>query len=212
MTLSPSELTFVSYLKYHPSGTSKVTKDSKQIVLQIKNDRNQIIKRISEKIAARRSTFECLKRVFDDDVTLVPIPGHARRVEGGLWIAKRICEELVGFGLAESFCPCIERKITIQKSAYAKPGESRPSPEDHFNSTIVTDDIISTRRVTLVDDVITRGSSLVGLTHLLKQRYPRLIIERFAIVRTVREEFEAVLDPIEGIIRDKGNNFVRREP
>ena len=67
--------------------------------------------------------------------------------------------------------------------------------------------------ITLVDDVVTRGSTLLAAASLVKSVYPDSKIRTFAFSRTLGfvDDIERIIDPCEGIIRWDGYN-VTREP
>jgi hypothetical protein len=66
------------------------------------------------------------------------------------------------------------------------------------------------QRITLVDDVITRGSTFTGMVPRL-QAYPEVTIVCFALVRTVSTgEVETILAPTEGTIPYREGQLVRQ--
>jgi pyrimidine operon attenuation protein/uracil phosphoribosyltransferase len=58
-------------------------------------------------------------------------------------------------------------------------------------------------RLTLVDDVITRGRTLLAAAARLQEAFPCAEISAFALVRTLsrNETLSRVLDPCEGEVR-----------
>jgi adenine/guanine phosphoribosyltransferase-like PRPP-binding protein len=84
---------------------------------------------------------------------------------------------------------------------------------DHYDSTDVR--VPGThpppQRITLVDDVITRGSTFVGIFPRLQAAYPEVTIVCFALVRTVSTgEVEMILAPTEGTITYREGQLVRQ--
>ena len=66
------------------------------------------------------------------------------------------------------------------------------------------------RAITLVDDVVTRGSSFVGLMPHLEDAFPGIAIRCFAPVRTISGgEIDRILDPVEGMITYNGTDLHR---
>jgi len=64
--------------------------------------------------------------------------------------------------------------------------------------------------ITLVDDVITRGSSFVGLVPRVQETFPGIEIRCFALVRTISSgDIKNILDPIEGTISFNGVDLQR---
>ena len=58
-------------------------------------------------------------------------------------------------------------------------------------------------KLTLIDDVITRGRTLLAAAGRLREAFPRAEIRAFALLRTLgpSETLRQVLDPCEGEIR-----------
>jgi hypothetical protein len=64
--------------------------------------------------------------------------------------------------------------------------------------------------ITLVDDVVTRGASFVGMYARLREAYPNARIHCFALIRTISSgEIDAILDPVQGEIRYENDRLSR---
>ena len=90
----------------------------------------------------------------------------------------------------------------------------RPSPTYHEASLRCHSELVfSPASSTLVDDVVTRGSTLLGCAWALAARFPDVPIRALAVVRTVSKlEISSILAPIEsGRIYLRGDQ-PRREP
>jgi adenine/guanine phosphoribosyltransferase-like PRPP-binding protein len=68
-------------------------------------------------------------------------------------------------------------------------------------------------RVTIVDDVVTKGSTLLAAASHVKSVLPGTEVRAFALVRTrgLVDEIESIIDPCVGIIARAGND-ARRDP
>jgi len=66
-------------------------------------------------------------------------------------------------------------------------------------------------RIVLVDDVITRGATMLGAASRLAEVYPEAEIRCFAMIRTMSrsETFVRILDPCLGHIRLSGDQTFR---
>jgi len=217
MNRLPSKLDFVSLLKYSPHGTTNISAASRQITYAIKGDRYygkvraipQAAMRIKEQLSDHSFLYEC----FGPDVTLIPMPRSSPLKPGTLWPSMRICEAVQNEGLCESIFPCLTRVSSVTKAATAKVG-GRPEPDDHFQSTLVEfEPLLSMpKRITIVDDVITRGSSMIGIYPRIQEAFPEAQIRCFALVRTMSgQEVDVVIEPILGTIQFQGNTL-RRHP
>ena len=67
------------------------------------------------------------------------------------------------------------------------------------------------RRITIVDDVITKGSTLLGAASRLAEAYPEARLAAFALVRTKsrQPEVERIDDPCLGKIQRFGDEGER---
>ena len=154
---------------------------------------------------------------FGKRVVLVPVPGSApqRRLN---WVGERLAWCLREFGLAVEVWPVLRRGYAVRKSALAASGE-RPSVLEHYDSFVVERSLRNRwpggrrgfvgepggtgLRLTLVDDVITRGRTLLAAAGRLQEVFPDAQIRAFALVRTLgrNEMLCRVLDPCEGEVR-----------
>ena len=70
-----------------------------------------------------------------------------------------------------------------------------------------------TTRITLVDDIVTRGSQLIGAASLIAAAFPNAEVRVLTALRaTSGEEVANIYDPVCGTITNGGNNSVRRAP
>jgi Phosphoribosyl transferase domain len=150
---------------------------------------------------------------FGKDVFLVPVPGSSLMKQGDLWVPENLTKSFEEQGLGTSF-PCLERIKKVRKSAFCKPDE-RPKPEDHYASIQVKRLMIHMHdpsRIVLVDDIITRGSTMLGCINLLKEVYPDAEIVGFAVMRTITDVdlFEDIEDPCVGTVEYKYGKLWRR--
>lgn len=210
----PSSLRFVSLLQYSPHGTSEESLRSRVLTYALKRDgiaafkigsslaQARVIERAAKAVATGLTEYKLLSSCFGTDVTLIPIPRSAPIVPGGLWPTQVIAEELVANGLGADVLPCLLRTQAIQKSATAAAGQ-RATPEKHFE-TVAVDQQMRLRkptRITLVDDVITRGATFIGMVRHIEAAFPQVPIECFAVIRTMSGvEVTKIFDPMEGTI------------
>jgi predicted amidophosphoribosyltransferase len=123
-------------------------------------------------------------------------------VEGALWPAKRIADELVRRGLGGEVLPILRRTKPVGKSSRAAPGE-RTEVGKHLE-TLALDNLLSNPpAITIVDDVVTKGRMLLASAALLAERFPKAEIRAFALVRTLglQPDVERILEPCLSRIR-----------
>lgn len=222
MPVFPSKLDFGAFLQYAPRGTSTASKTSRDVAYAMKQDGTlpmpqggarvpvRIIDYTAKRIAEEIQNHPFLTSYFNSAVTLVPIPRSSPTQPGTLWPSLRICQALKAQGLTAGVRTLLQRTKPVQKSAFAAPGQ-RPEPIDHYDSVEVAQgELFTPRAITLIDDVVTRGSTFVGLFKRLEEAFPGVPIRCFAVVRTISPgEVASILDPIQGSISFSGNQLHR---
>lgn len=150
--------------------------------------------------------------MFGPDVILVPVPRCRPSVGNATWGAGRLAVALHQAGLAAAVWIGLRRRHAVNKSATAPDGE-RPSVWEHYESLSVEATMVAATRLVLVDDVVTKGRTLLGASMRLREALPNAEVRAFALMRTLGlvPEVEQILDPCEGEIRWRGND-VQREP
>lgn len=215
----PSKLPFASFLQYRPKSSDAVAVQSRDVTSAIKQDKFipvggkliRVIPYAAERIKAALDEFPFLKDYLGPGVVLVPAPRHSPIKPGALWPALKICEALVAVGLGERVETCLERTKGIRKAATAGPGE-RPGPQEHFDSISVQrqQSLHAPKSLTIVDDVITRGSTFVGVMPHLESLFPNVPIRCFAVVRTMSYgDIQQLREPVEGVITYQGSALLR---
>ncbi len=170
-------------------------------------------RRLREEIESRYASE--LGEFFSPETTLIPVPKSAPiPPSGAFWPPKELCDALVAAGLALECLPILERVVAVPKSAFSRRGE-RPKPSQHFGSFRVNRLLgRELSRITLIDDVITKGSTLVAAASRLHDEYPAAEIRAFAMLRTrsmILLEGETPLDPFAGFVDyDEGRDEANR--
>jgi hypothetical protein len=213
----PSSLAFASLLQYAPRGQSETSAHSRDVTYKIKQDgylgRFRIIDFSAERLAGEIAIHSFLGDYFNPSVSLVPVPRSSPLVKlDALWPSLRICQAILAQGLGADVIPCLDRTYAVRKSSTA-PASQRPGPAEHYNSVrVIRKKRHAPRAITLIDDVVTRGSSFVGLVPRLQEAFPGIEIRCFALVRTRSAgEIDRILKPVEGTITYDGSQF-RRHP
>ena len=125
---------------------------------------------------------------------LVPAPGHTPRLQGGLWVPERICQVLVAAGVGERVLPIVERWEAVAQSSSKSSAENRVDPKEHHRTLRVLGLLEGAARFTLVDDVVTRGSTLIGCATRLREHFPKAEIRAFALARVAQEDLQATTE------------------
>ena len=148
------------------------------------------------------------------DVSFVPAPGSSPRVQGALSVPDQLAKALVTAGFGFEVYPCLVRTQAVPKLAFAQPG-NRPDVSAHMASMAVEPVLIPPRKITIVDDFVTKGRTLFAAASVLSRAFPNAEIRGFALVRTMGliDDIEEILAPCVGkITRSTANGDVRRVP
>ena len=202
----PSEVAFASFLVYNPSRVrfpSDLSKRSRTVMRAVKSEtaawaRKQ---RLGERLA--QEVGEGIREEFlGADTTLVPMPGHAPMKDARAhWAARELCEHFVESGLGAQWLPLLERTHAVAKSSTST-SDARPTAQLHYDSLRARGDLGAGTRITVVDDVITRGATMLAAVGRLKQALPGVDVRGFALIRSMSDEpIRAVKEPVEGTVR-----------
>jgi adenine/guanine phosphoribosyltransferase-like PRPP-binding protein len=96
----------------------------------------------------------------------------------------------------------LRRVRAVRKSGTAPPG-GRPTVDAHYESFRIEDTPTPPDSVVLVDDVITKGRTLLAAAARVHEAFPGAQIRAFALLRTMGliPGVEHLLDPCKGEIR-----------
>jgi len=213
-----NQLEFGSLLSYCPRGDTAEILRSRQVMRYIKNDlpveEPPILMSdwIASTMAQRRSQLP-FSSLFRTDSVLVPLPRSSLLQPDSLWVPERIANALVRRGFGARVLPCLTRIRAVPKSATSQAGQ-RPTPTTHFESLAVQGNLGSTGDIVIVDDIVTRGHTMIGAANRLLEAFPSARIQAFAAMRTVSDwsNFSDIYDPQIGIIeyREESDDCIRR--
>lgn len=212
-----SNLVFGSLLSYSPVVKTEVEQQAKDVMLHLKFDRpilnppifmSELISSIIREKIAELSFAD----FFDKNPILVPVPNSSLMKAGTLWVPQRIANAVVQNGFGKAVFECLERIHRLPKSATSKASD-RPKAIDHYNSFGIQK-ILSEepKEILLVDDVITRGATMLGAANRLKAEYPKAHIRAFTAMRALSppDFFSRIYDLRDGTIILSGQDTYRR--
>lgn len=219
-------LPFASCFAYLPGGRGNICEDGRLLCAHLKSADRVWLPRLVTRVWLEAVGHGRFAPAFGDRVLLIPVPGSSP-VRGLDWIGERLAWCLQQLGLAADVWPVLRRRYAVRKSSFAAAGE-RPSVLEHYASFAVERDFWGglpmgrrsavrapreTRlQLTLVDDVITRGRTLLAAAGRLREAFPGAEIRAFALLRTLAsdETLRQVLDPCEGEVRWVSGDARRR--
>ena len=152
-----------------------------------------------------------LRNLFCSTALIVPVPGSSVSLSAP-WPAAILAVALQRIGLGSRVWIGLRRRIAVRKSATALAGQ-RPTVGEHYASFCVAPGRLDVRHVVLVDDVITKGRTMLAAASRLQADYPHADIRGFALIRTLgrTHRLERVFDPCHGFVRWSGED-ARRDP
>jgi hypothetical protein len=142
------------------------------------------------------------------DAVLVPVPGSARTGDVP-WVALQLALALRGAGFGLCVWAGLHRAVAVRKSATAA---ARPQVREHYDSLAIIESAPPGRLV-LIDDVITKGRTLLAAAARLEAQMPSADIGAFALFRTrgALQRLDRLGEVCHGTIRWAGGD-ARREP
>lgn len=213
-TVSFPVVPFAACFAYLPGGSGPVSDEGKLLCARLKATNASWLSRFAAAIWLEKVGHGWFSPALGDRVVLVPVPGSIP-AKCAYWVGERLAWCLKEIGLAAEVWPVLRRRHAVRKSACAAPGE-RPSVLEHYDSFDIDRALRSARyfrglserregrlQLTLVDDVITRGRTMIAAARRLEEAFPGADICAFAFLRTLRpdEVLRQILDPCEGEVR-----------
>jgi predicted amidophosphoribosyltransferase len=132
----------------------------------------------------------------------IPVPRSLPQTSGHPSAARWLAEALVRQGVGAAVWCGLRRLFEVPKSATAAPG-CRPTVHDHYYSLAVDPPPAGPARVVLIDDVITKGRTVLAATARVREAFPNAQISAFVLLRTMGfvQEVDRFLEPCVGEIR-----------
>lgn len=207
----PSSYDYGTFSNYSPRGNSDISKQSRGTCGAIKAGRIDIIASAIPHLLDQKS--DILWPFLGADVTFVPVPRSAPLPEGALWPAKVICDVLRDHGFGLETQTLLKRVKAVQKSS-ASLAEERPLIPAHMESIKAENPFFVPDKITVVDDVLTKGVTSFACAELLRSVCPNAEIRIFAMIRTqsLQDDIEKIVDPSVGTIKGYPSGKTYRNP
>jgi len=202
---------FASSYVYSPRGSGWLAEGSRVMCARVKTNSPLWLSHFAGQVYRSSLRDPELAGLFAHDAGLVPVPGSAR-TGADPWAALRLAVALseVGFGLPVWIG--LRRRYAVIKSATAV-AAARPTVQQHYDSFAATLPSIPVSKIVLIDDVVTRGRTLLAAAARLRSVSPHADIRAFALIRTQGfvHRLEHMAESCHGMIRWAGGD-ARREP
>jgi len=156
----------------------------------------------------RDDALDVRNQIFNGTVGLVPVPGHSILYKFAALQSLQIAKSLMNVGLSSTIYNLIERTTTIRRSSF-QITEERPTVEEHIETLEVFPQLINQETLVLVDDIVTKGTTLVACAQMLSKIYPEKEIKFFAAMRTTSTDLINFYEPVSSTIfyYDSGKTF-----
>ena len=199
-----SEIKFGSLLTYTPRGNGSDHNESRTVMRNLKNDvvlksGNLMSEKIAQIIKENLGDYP-FSDYFNENTTLIPIPKSSLPQKDDLWVPQRVTTALAKIGLGKSE-ECLFRETPLPRSSKVS-APNRPKTSQHYDSMKVKELLFKPKEIILVDDVITRGATVLGAVNRLAEIFPDIRIRVFAVMRTISnsDEFSKIVDPCTGTV------------
>jgi hypothetical protein len=205
---------FASCYIYAPDGTCAVSARSRALCAMIKVPEPSIAPLYARCVIRQTHLMPILAEFFRAIDVLVPVPASAPSRPSREYLPESLADAFVAEGLAGSAWRGLSRVSAVPKSSTSAPGW-RPTVRAHYDSLSVLSrsDLPEHARLLLIDDVVTKGRTLLAAAARLREAFPDARITAFALLRTLgfRDHIEDLLDPCVGRIGWRGGD-ARRNP
>ena len=210
---------FGALLSYTPHGVTPRGVASKGVMTAVKNDefvisegkRVQMSEFVAQTIKQKRASLP-FSHLFDGNPVLVPTPSSSLKKPDSLWVPNRIALAL-SRELGSEVAECLVRVKPLAKSATSA-APNRSTALQHFESLQVQELLAKPESILLIDDVVTRGATLLGAANRLAESYPDARIAGFVALRAISNpwEFKSVSESVRGFITLQSNGGTLRRP
>jgi hypothetical protein len=192
---------FASCYVYSPAGESAICARSRLLRALLKEGDAHFMSKYAVRVRQQIEPASQLAGFFLAGDVLVPVPRSAPGV-GGNWAAAELARALLEAGVGGTLWPGLHRISAVHKSATAAKG-GRPTVARHYDSFQLELLKLRPRRVVLIDDVITKGRTLLAAAARLHEALPDTQIRAFALLRTkgMISDLTNLLEPCRGEIR-----------
>jgi hypothetical protein len=204
-------LAYASCYVYSPAGEGAICERSRLLRALLKEGDAHFMVKYAVRVQQQAEHCSQLAGFFRDTDVLVPVPRSSTKA-CGTWVAADLARALVDEGLGTMAWPGLHRVCAVPKSSTAARG-ARPTVSRHFESFQMEQSLLDPASVVLIDDVITKGRTLLAAAARVREAFPHAQIRAFALLRTLglATGVEHLLDPCRGEIRWRGGD-ARRIP
>jgi hypothetical protein len=196
-----ARVAFASCYVYSPAGEGAVCARSRLLRTFLKGGDARFMIKYAVRVRKQSEPSSLLAGFFLSDDVLVPVPGSQPKI-GGTWAAAELAHALVREGVGSLVWLGLRRAYAVRKSATSTKGR-RPTVARHYDSFRLEPSALRLQNVVLIDDVITRGRTLLAAATRVREAIPGAQVRAFALLRTMglADGVQSLLAPCRGEIR-----------
>jgi predicted amidophosphoribosyltransferase len=201
---------YASCYVYSPAGTGAVCERSRLLRTLLKAGDASFMLKYARRVRQQAENSRQFAGFFGATDVLVPVPRSTPYPEAGLWPAEHLAAALLNVGLGGAIWSGLRRVRAVRKSGTAAAGD-RPTVSVHYESFVLEPSPIVPNEIVLIDDVVTKGRTLLAAASRVHEAFPGSQIRAFALLRTMGliAGVEQLLDPCTGEIRWKAGDAHR---
>ena len=195
-------IAYASCYVYSPSGEGQMCERSRLLRTFLKAGDEAFMRKYAWRVREQAKNSPLLAGFFGPSDLLVPVPGSAPYSAGKSWASQHLAAAFVEYGLGRAAWTGLHRVCAVRKSATAAPG-TRPTVNLHYDSFYVERPPEPPEGIVLIDDVITKGRTLLAAASRVREAFPGVEIRAFALLRTMGlvPYVQTLLSPCKGQIR-----------
>ena len=178
-----NEVTFASCYVYSPGGSGASSVRSRLLRSLLKERDAYFMDKYADRVRQQVADGPSLTGFFRAGSVLVPIPGSAPRPNVAS-VADHLASALLNEGLGRCIWRGLQRISPVRKSATCVPG-LRPTVGDHYESLAVATAPMQAQQIVLVDDVVTKGRTILAAAARMQEAFPAAEVRAFALIRTM---------------------------
>src|SRR5271169_3471549 len=178
------KIAYASCYVYSPAGAGAVCERSRLLRALLKAGDAHFMLKYALRVHQQAEESLRLAGFFRATDVLVPVPGSTPYTHGGTWAAALLADALVHEGVGAVAWRGLHRICAVPKSATAAPG-ARPTVARHYESFAMQRLSITPPGAVLIDDVVTKGRTLLAAAARLHEALPETEIRAFALLRTM---------------------------
>jgi hypothetical protein len=203
-------IAYASCYVYSPAGAGEVCERSRLLRTFLKAGDESFMRKYAWRVCQEAKNSPLLAGFFGPTDLLVPVPGSAPYAAGNLWASQHLAVALVREGLGGAAWMGLHRVRAVRKSATAAPG-TRPTVNLHYDSFYVERPAEPPEGIVLIDDVVTKGRTLLAAATRIQEAFPGVEVRAFALLRTMGliPDVPHLLNPCKGQIRWRGGDAHR---